>query len=129
MKPHKKLGFRELYIDMKIKDFIGQRCITSEDGQRVYVEICPKLKAAEDVQLDFDGVTIFASPFFNFAIGQLYRDISGEVLQKHLKAENLSSNGTMILNRVIKNSKVYYENPEHRKAVDEAMKRLAEEQQ
>lgn len=116
-------------MDMKIKDFIGQRCITSEDGQRVYDKVCLKLKAAEDVQLDFDGVTVFASPFFNFAIGQLYRDFSGEVLRKHLKAENLSSNGAMILNRVIKNSKAYYENPEHRKAVDEAMKRLAEEQQ
>lgn len=114
---------------MKIKDFIGQRCITSEDGQRVYDEVRLKLKAAEDVQLDFDGVTVFASPFFNFAIGQLYRDFSAEVLQKHLKAENLSSNGTMILNRVIRNSKAYYENPVHRKAVDEAMKRLAEEQQ
>ncbi|MBD2542537.1 STAS-like domain-containing protein [Planktothricoides sp. FACHB-1370] len=31
------------------------------------------------VELDFAGVEIFASPFFNFAIGQLLRDISPDI--------------------------------------------------
>ncbi|MDF5723445.1 MAG: STAS-like domain-containing protein [Rhizonema sp. PD37] len=37
------------------------------------------------VELDFGEVDIFASPFFNFAIGQLLRDIKSKDLNRLLK--------------------------------------------
>ncbi len=60
------------------------------------------------MELDFAGVEIFASPFFNFAIGQLLRDISPDTLNRLLKFSHLNSVGNQILKQVIKNSKRYY---------------------
>ncbi|WP_292870942.1 STAS-like domain-containing protein [Nostoc sp. LPT] len=37
----------------------------------MYALVYPELLAEHQVELDFAGVEIFASPFFNFAIGQL----------------------------------------------------------
>lgn len=53
---------------------IGANCITLDDGQQVYNAIHPELTAGHPVELDFDRVEIFASPFFNAAIGQLLKD-------------------------------------------------------
>ncbi|MBN4005571.1 MAG: STAS-like domain-containing protein [Nostoc sp. LPT] len=50
---------------------IGKNCTTPGDGQKVYALVYPELLAEHQVELDFAGVEIFASPFFNFAIGQL----------------------------------------------------------
>ena len=64
-------------MKLSIKDKIGPRCIIKEDGQKIYDAIHESLKQGETVTLDFDGVTQFASPFFNFAIGQLLKDHQG----------------------------------------------------
>ena len=62
-------------MKISIKNMIGPRCIIKEDGQKVYDLIVEPIKKGETVQLDFDGVAQFASPFFNFAIGRLLRDV------------------------------------------------------
>lgn len=111
-----------------IKNVVGERCVTSEDGQQVYREIHPKLAAGEEVCLDFEGVTVFASPFFNFAIGQLLRDLKPADLNRLLKVENLAPDGLLVWQRVVKNSKEYYQNPQAKKAVDEILKHQAENQ-
>ena len=47
--------------------------MTLEDGEAVYRQIHDPLVHGETVELDFDGVNIFASPFFNAGIGRLRR--------------------------------------------------------
>jgi len=115
-------------MKLEIKIFIGERCVTSEDGQHVYEEIHPKLAAGEPVSLDFTGVTVFASPFFNFAIGQLLRDLKPGDLNELLKVEGLLPDGGLVVQRVVKNAKEYYRNPEAKKAVDEILKQQAEDE-
>lgn len=115
-------------MKLEIKTFVGERCVTSDDGQRVYEEIHPKLAAGETVSLDFTGVTVFASPFFNFAIGQLLKDLKPDDLNELLKVEGLLPDGGLVVQRVVKNAKEYYENPETRKAVDEILKQHAEDE-
>lgn len=115
-------------MKLEIKTFVGERCVTSDDGQRVYEEIHPKLAAGETVYLDFTGVTVFASPFFNFAIGQLLKDLKPDDLNELLKVEGLLPDGGLVVQRVVKNAKEYYENPETRKAVDEILKQHAEDE-
>lgn len=112
---------------LTVSNITGFRCMTSDEGQKLYEAIRPALKAGDDVVLDFSGVSIFSSPFFNFGIGQLYRDISSETLNAHLKIENLVDSGRMTLQRVIKNSKDYYTNPTRKQAVDKTLKHLSEE--
>ena len=115
-------------MKLEVKSLIGERCVTSEDGQRVYDEIYPKLAAGESVCLDFEDVKVFASPFFNFAIGQLLKDLEPENLNQLLQRENITSDGMLVWKRVVKNAKEYYKNPESKKALDEILKQQAEDE-
>ena len=83
-------------MHVEMKTVVGESCVTSEDGQRVYNSICPKLSAGESVCLNFSGVRVFASPFFNFAIGQLLKDLEPEVLNRLLKVEKMKADGMLV---------------------------------
>lgn len=108
-----------------IHTIVGKNGMTSQDGQKVYDAIYPKLKAGHQIELDFSGVEIFASPFFNFAIGQLLKDIETDTLNQLLKVSHLNPVGINILKRVIENSKEYYSSPKIRKAIEEVLSEQA----
>ena len=109
-----------------INSLIGKNCITSEDGQKVYQLIHPELLAGNSVELDFSEVNVFASPFFNAAIGQLLKDIQPETLNRLLKLSHLNSVGTQLAKKVIDNAKQYYSSEDIRKAVNEVLRQEAE---
>ena len=112
-------------MKLEIRKLVGKNCMTGEDGQKVYNEIYPLLLEGKSVELDFDGVTIFASPFFNVAIGQLLRDIDSYSLNQLLKPSHLSPLGLRILKRVIENSKWYYSSQNNQRIVDEVLEEQA----
>jgi hypothetical protein len=111
---------------IKIKTQIGKNCITIGDGQKIYKALHKILTRNGTAILDFDGVEVFASPFFNAAIGQLLRDIEPETLNRHLKVESLSPVGTDTLHRVIENSKKYYGNPDYQKSIISLLQEYSE---
>jgi len=76
-----------------IKDLIGENCITLDNGQRVYDQIHPELVAGRPVEVDFRGVSVCASPFFNAAFGRLLKDLTIEELNRLLKVHNPYSCG------------------------------------
>jgi STAS-like domain of unknown function (DUF4325) len=106
-----------------IKDLIGENCITIDDGQQLYDSIHSKLLVGEHVELDFNGVEICASPFFNFGIGQLLKDLSGDRLNQLLTVSHLHRSGLKALKVVIDNSKQYYSSESVRQAIDSALDR------
>jgi len=108
-----------------IKDMTGTRCIVKEDGQRVYDTIHNALKQGETVVLDFEGVSQFASPFFNFAIGQLLKDTKEGDLRRLLQIENLNATGRLVVERVIENAARYHGDVDYRKIVDEILEQQA----
>lgn len=99
----------------------GENCVTLEDGQRLYELIHPELAGDRPVQLDFAGTEVFASPFFNAAIGQLLRDIAPETLNRRLEISHLSAPGLRLLGRVIENAKNYYSSEELKQASNQAL--------
>ncbi len=105
----------------------GTRCIVKEDGQRVYNTIHSALKQGETVVLDFEGVSQFASPFFNFAIGQLLKDMKEADLRHLLQIENLAATGRLVVERVIENAARYHGDVDYRKIVDEILEQQARE--
>ncbi len=109
----------------EILTLICKYCITPEDGQKVYDLVYPQLLADQLLELDFVGVEIFAAPFFNFAIGQLLRDIQPEKLNRLLKVSNLNQVGKQILKLVIENSKRYYSDPDFRNRLDQVISEQA----
>lgn len=110
-----------------VRELIGENAITLEDGQRVYDLIYPELKAGRMVDLDFSGVTVFASPFFNAGVGQLLKDIDPGKLNDLLKVGSLVPTGLNVLKRVIENAKQYYSDSKHKAAVDEVIKSHSED--
>lgn len=114
-------------MKLTIKDIIGPRCIIKEDGQRVYEEIHGPLQGGQTVTLDFDNVNQFASPFFNFAIGQLLKDITETNLRKLLRIEHLNETGRLVVERVIENAAKYHGNKDYRKIVDDILEQQARE--
>ncbi len=101
-----------------VHEITGQYAISFDDGQQLFDLIHPLLQSGQTVELDFAGVTVFASAFFNVAIGQLLQDISSETLNEKLIIEHLSPHGDTVLQQVIDNAKLYYSDPAYRQAVD-----------
>ena len=114
-------------MKIMVKEMIGPRCIIKEDGQKVFDHIHGPLKARKTMTLDFDGVTQFASPFFNFAVGQLLIDIKETTLSSLLQIENLNETGTKVVERVIENAGKYHKDRDYRKIVDDILKKQATE--
>jgi hypothetical protein len=104
-----------------VHEITGQYAISFDDGQQLFDLIHPQLQTGQTVELDFEGVTVFASAFFNVAIGQLLQDISSETLNDKLLIDNLSPHGETVLAQVIENAKPYYSDPAYRQAVDTVM--------
>ncbi len=114
-------------MEISIKDNIGPRCIIKEDGQKVFDEIFKALKSGETVTLDFEGVNQFASPFFNFAIGQLLKDIKEEDLRRLLHIKNINETGMLVVERVIENAAKYHGDKDYGKIVDDILEQQARE--
>lgn len=72
-----------------VKEIIGANCITMDQGEKIYQLIYPSLKEDTAVELDFSGIGVFASPFFNVAIGKLLKDFSREQLNRLLLIKKL----------------------------------------
>lgn len=115
-------------MEIIIKDVIGPRCIIKEDGQKIYEKIHEPLIKAKTVTMDFDSVAQFASPFFNFAIGQLLKDIEENDLSRLLQVENLNETGKLVVEWVIENAARYHGDVDYRKIVDDILEQQAKEQ-
>lgn len=58
--------------------------------------------------LDFNGVGVISSPFFNGSIGILLKDLPIEEILRKVKIINMPDYAKYILNTVIKNALEYY---------------------
>jgi len=114
-------------MNIVIRELVGPRCIIKEDGQKVYDKIHGPLREGSTVTLDFAGTSQFASPFFNFAIGQLLKDVSESDLRKLLRIEHLNETGRLVVERVIENAARYHGDKDYRKIVDDILKQQARE--
>ncbi|MFM7426511.1 MAG: STAS-like domain-containing protein [Elainella sp.] len=106
-------------MELNVYQLFGENCMTQQAGQQLYERIHPQLRAGQVVELDFQGVKRFLSVFFNFAIGQLLRDIQPADLERLLSITNLSPVGQQTYERVLENARRYYSNAEYRHAVDQ----------
>lgn len=108
-------------MKIKISENFGTRCIIASEGQKLHDMIFQKLKDGEDVCLDFTGIKQFASPFFNFSIGQLLNKVSEQTLRKSLHLEGLNDTGKLVVERVIENASAYHGNKDYKKIVDDIL--------
>lgn len=101
----------------------GSAAVSDTDGQKVFEKINKALKAGNSVLLDFVNIDIVISAFLNTAVGQLYKEnYSVEFLRSNVKTTNMKKDDWDILATVLKRAKEYYQNPEYREKLDEALK-------
>lgn len=92
-----------------VKDIVGENAISMQSGKLFYDEISKPIFSGHIIEADFEGVNIFASPFFNASVGLLLKDIEISILQERLKIHNLNNVGSNVLNLVISNAIKFYE--------------------
>lgn len=98
-------------VTIRVIDIIGGNlCIASEDGQKVFENIVPLLKAGKHVIISFEEVSMLISLFLNTAIGQLYGTFREEQIRAQLEVAELANDDMEILQRVVENAKTYYAN-------------------
>lgn len=101
----------------------GSAAVSDTDGQKVFEKINKALKAGNSVLLDFVNIDMVISAFLNTAVGQLYKEnYSVEFLRSNVKTTNMKKDDWDILATVLKRAKEYYQNPEYREKLDEALK-------
>ena len=113
----------------KIIDLIGSYCMARQDGEKIYDLIHPELVADHPVELNFLGVKLIWPPFLNAAIGQLYKDLQPEKINRLLKISNIHSRGMQGLQLVRENSYRYYSEPKYQETVDTVMLKMYEDGQ
>lgn len=96
---------------MKIlaRDIVGKNAISMQSGKNLYEVISKDLLSGKEVEIDFSGVELFASPFFNASVGLLLKDITVSEMKERLKIVNLTDIGRHLLNHVISNAVKYYD--------------------
>ncbi|WP_152226416.1 STAS-like domain-containing protein [Pseudomonas sp. SCB32] len=109
---------------LQVRELVGENAMTLDDGKAIFRSIHEPLLHGDTVELDFDGVKVFASPFFNAGIGALLEDVKPDILNRNLKINHISDFGSRVLRRVIENAKEYYSSSIEQR---QASYRIAEE--
>lgn len=95
-------------ITISVKDMVGPNAISMNSGQKIKNEILKQWEKNEKISVDFDGIDVFASPFFNASIGALLKGKTIEQLQERLEFANISDHGRRLINLVIQNALKFY---------------------
>jgi hypothetical protein len=114
-------------MKIDVKDLVGENCITMDEGLLLNEAISQALSKRAKVDVDFEGVSVLATPFLNAAVGRLLKDWKAEELNELLNFKHVSPPSMDILRRVIENAKAYYSNPGSAKKIDEILARYSDE--
>lgn len=104
-----------------VREDVGPSCLTAEEGQKLHDVIRSCFESDEVVALDFSDVRVFASLFFNAAVGQLLQDYSVEYLREHLKFYHINQLGQETLQQVVDNARKYYSSTELQETLEKRL--------
>jgi len=105
-------------VTVNVLDFTGcPFAVSAADGQRVCDQIVPLLREGKPLSLSFSGIETIIAAFLSTAVGQLYSVFPEDHIRSLLDFRDIQADDRTLLDRVVRNAKVYYANP---KAFDEA---------
>ena len=100
-------------IQISMFEIVGSPfCVATDDGQKVYKHLDAALRANQEVILSFHNITALTKPFLTAAIGELYETFSEEKIPSLLKIEDAEPKDLALLDRVIRNAKLYFKDPQ-----------------
>ncbi|MBX9694016.1 MAG: STAS-like domain-containing protein [Cyanobacteria bacterium] len=101
---------------LQMKDLIGDACLTSDDGLLIFDLLKQNLLVGNRVEVDFEGVEVVATPFFNAAFGRLVEQFS-VLVKESVHPVHLDDDGLELFDRVLDNAYRYYSDPQYRAAI------------
>ena len=95
---------------IKISDF-SQEAASKTKGIQLREKLEPLIKNGEKFCVDFEGITRFASPFFNNSFASLALVYGFEAIE-NIETRNLSEIGKLALHTSMENAQLLFENPQ-----------------
>jgi hypothetical protein len=105
-------------LTIHVRENVGENCLSITDGQKLYDLIIADVKSGKAIALDFEGVKRFASPFFNFGLGQLFGIVDAAKFDDLVHLSNLNPVGESVWQVVRVSAERYYSDQKYRDAVD-----------
>jgi hypothetical protein len=103
----------KLETNISVVNIIGDVYgVEAEEGQKVYSLVKKAFLEKRKVVLSFLNIKMLTAAFLNTATGQLYKDFPEEEIKEHLRVENISESGKVILKRVAETAKLFYHDRE-----------------
>ncbi len=93
---------------IRIVDFCPT-ALSIADGEVLKKEIEKYLETFEKIVLDFDNITLFASPFFNQSIGYFVTKLTPKIFLEKITCINLTELGNQTYNYSYNNACSVYE--------------------
>jgi hypothetical protein len=87
--------------NVKVFDITGPYCGTYVEGQKVFNRVAPLLDSGDTVALDFTGVDLASSSFFNAIVGPSKAKFGDRVISR-LDFVNLKPQYRFVLTRTLK---------------------------
>ena len=90
---------------IKVRNIIsGPYCVSADDGRSLKERIQEKLAAGEDVTVDFKSTSIFASPFFRAAFGDIIREMGNKnEFFDRVSFKNIQPSAKDLIRRIVNN--------------------------
>lgn len=92
---------------VSIFDLFGKNVVSYQQGKILHDEL-RGVWSEKKIILDFKGVSIISSPFFNGSIGLFLKDFSRIEVQEKIEYENISVDALNTLNIVLNNAEKFY---------------------
>lgn len=111
-------------MKIKLKELIGERCITAEQGRTLLERIeRPLLFTGRHVMIDFEGVRTLLPLFLNHSIATLLRRLNRWQLNQQLSLVNITDHQRVTFESVMEAAVAFYR-PAEKKAAEEALAKL-----
>lgn len=104
--------------NIKIKDFCST-ALSLSNAQIIKEEIDKYINDYDQIVLDFEGIELFATPFFNMAIGHFVTRLTPEIFENKISCINLSELGRETYSYSFKNACSIYEKSLENEKIDE----------
>ena len=101
-------------LTIRVYEIVGTKfCVASDDGQKVYDEVCRAFRKGQKVALSFQNVESLTPAFLNTAVGQLYGTFSEEQIRAGMDApKDIEPEDIALLKRVVDSAKEFFRNPD-----------------
>lgn len=84
--------------------------MTEDAGLRLRKEMSEPIQNGQHIVLDFEGIELFATPFFNSSIGYFVMTLSPEKFKEQVQVINLTDLGLETYGHSYQNAVSVYEN-------------------